>query len=368
MINILQTLNNCQEKITTLTTTLPLDQFSKRISEIDELSNKTNIWSDPQKAASLMKERQKLTETIDQLSSLVDRVKTNIELVQAFPEEENLLSNDVIILEQEVEMLEMKYLLSDPLDKEPALLFINAGAGGLEAANWVSMLLRMYLRYAANHNFTVEILDQKPSEEHSSICTDSVSLRIEGKNAYGFLKGENGVHRLIRNSPFNANDARQTSFAAVQVLPDIEDSIEIKINDNDLEITAQTSGGPGGQSVNKTASACRAKHLPSGIMVLVRTQRDFHSNKKTALKMIKAKLYDLEVKKKKEEDDKYLSSLSENSFGAQIRTYYINPYSLCKDHRTKFEIQDVNSVLDGSLQEIIITYLKFLVVNNVLCL
>ena len=357
MKTTLQTIQACQEKVKILEGMLPIQQLQARLAEIDVMVEKPDFWNDSRNAAALMKERQKISDLLTKFLEFKAVSAFNAEFAEGYPGEIESLAQEVGTLYEKLSQLEFQQMMQDPVDDTPAILTISAGAGGLEAANWVTMLLRMYSRYADSYKLKAEILDMKPSEEHSSICTDSVSIRLEGPYAYGFLKGENGVHRLIRNSPFNAGDARHTSFAGVSVTPDIEDTIDIKIEEKDIEITAQTSGGPGGQNQNKVASAIRLKHLPTGINIFVRTERDQLSNKKTALKMLKAKLYEIELKKRQDEKDKYVSSLSDVSFGSQIRTYTETPYSLVKDHRTNHEIRDFNKVLDGDIQDFLISYL-----------
>ena len=353
----LQTIQSCQQYLQALEKMCPADRLAKQIDRLDARLSAAGLWDDPKVAAGLMKERMQLSELMGFLLGSGD----DLSLYQEIISTSELGDKDfaqLISLHNQLKGAMYRQMLQDPVDTSPAIITISAGAGGLEAANWVSMLYRMYLRYADSYGFKHELLDHKASDEHSSICTDTVSIRLEGNYAYGFLKGESGVHRLIRNSPFNAAGARQTSFAAVYVSPDIEDTIEVVIREEDLEITAQTAGGPGGQHSNKVSSAIRLKHKPTGINIFVRAERDQHSNRRTAMKMLKSKLYELEILKRKEALDQTISQQSDISFGHQIRTYTETPYSLVKDHRTDHEVNDFDRVLEGDIESFIMSYLQ----------
>jgi len=355
---MLQKIKNCKELLISIRELISVEDLSLRLSEIDSLMSDSDIWKDQKRSSSIMKERQKILNILNKINSFIKDVDFYDEFSLLFLDELDSHKDIINKLHKDLSDFEFKQLMNDEADDNAAILSINAGAGGLEAANWVSMMLRMYCCWATSNKYKIEILDMKPSEEHSAICTDSVSIRIDGPYVYGYLKGESGVHRLIRNSPFNSGDARHTSFAAVYVSPDIEDTIDIKIEDKDLEITAQTSCGSGGQNVNKVASAIRLRHTPSGINILVRSERDQLANKKIAMKMLKAKLYAIELKKREEEKDKILSAQQNIAFGSQIRTYTLMPYQLIKDHKSSYESRNADSVLDGNIEGFLIANLK----------
>jgi len=259
-------------------------------------------------------------------------------------------------LQQEFQKFSLEIKLSQPHDQNPAIVSIHAGAGGTESCDWAQMLLRMYVRWAENKNFTVQILDMLPGEEAG---IKNVTFLVKGKYASGFLESEIGVHRLVRISPFDANKRRHTSFASVDVLPEIEDETEIKINDSDIRIDTYRASGHGGQHVNKTSSAVRITHLPTGIVVQCQNERSQFKNKLMALKVLRSRLYEIEQEKKRSAKEKRYTEKGDIAWGNQIRSYVFMPYQLVKDHRTGTETSQIEAVMDGEIDLFIESYLNW---------
>jgi len=264
-------------------------------------------------------------------------------------------------LYKRVESLEFKRILGGPEDPNDAIISINSGAGGTEAQDWTEILLRMYLRYCEMNGFDVQMLDNQTGDDAG---VKSCTFMVKGAYAYGYLKGESGVHRLVRISPFDSNKRRHTSFSSVFVSPEIEDDIDIEIDDKDLRVDTYRASGAGGQHVNKTDSAVRITHLPTGIVVSCQNERSQHQNRATCMKILKGRLYELEKQKQKEKLDDLESSKKEIGWGSQIRSYVFHPYRMIKDHRTSFETGNVDPVMDGDLSEFIKSYLLYSSNNN----
>ena len=311
-----------------------------------------NFWN-REDSSDIVKELGDYKKEIDSIEKLKEDLESYKEFIELDPSIALEISFDSI--EKTINELELATKLSGKYDKNNAILELHSGAGGTEACDWVSMLLRMYERWCERNNYKYEIIDELPGEEAG---IKKISLLVKGLNAYGYLKCERGVHRLVRISPFDSNKRRHTSFASVEVTPEIEDDTNIEIKDEDIRVDVYRSTGAGGQGVNTTDSAVRITHVPTNIVVTCQNERSQLKNKELAMKVLKAKLIALEEQKKQEEKDKQLGTQSDINFGSQIRSYVMHPYSMVKDHRTNYETGDVNKVMDGYIDEFIEEYLR----------
>ncbi|MGB7912172.1 MAG: peptide chain release factor 2 [Desulfobaccales bacterium] len=330
-----------------------------RLRHLQELLAAPELWDDQARAAEILKERGGLLQDLAEWQGKEHQVEDLEVLLDLAVEEEDPkalkeAAGELASLAETFRDWELKLLLGGEEDQLNAIVTIHAGAGGTEAQDWTEILLRMYLRYAERHGFKSETIDLQPGDEAG---VKSVTFSVTGPYAHGYLKSESGIHRLVRISPFDASGRRHTSFAAVQVLPEVDDRIQIDIQDKDLRIDTFRASGPGGQHVNKTSSAVRLTHLPSGIVVSSQTERSQHRNRDLAMKVLRARLYNLEKRKRQEKKHELQESQKEIAWGSQIRSYVMQPYRLIKDHRTKYEAGNVDAVLDGDLDGFIEAYI-----------
>ncbi|EOR21288.1 peptide chain release factor 2 [Clostridium sartagoforme AAU1] len=318
----------------------------------------SGFWEDIKRAEEVTKESKRIKDKIDRFESLSSRVE-DVEVLSELIEEDQESINEVIreirLIEKDVEEYRIELLLSGEYDRNDSILTLHAGVGGSDANDWTEMLLRMYTRWCEKKGFKVETIDYLEGDEAG---IKSVTLKIKGEFAYGYLKAEKGVHRLVRISPFNANGKRQTSFASVEVLPELTKDQDIEIKSDDLKIDTYRSSGAGGQHVNKTESAIRITHLPTGIVVQCQNERSQFANKDTAMSMLKSKLIELKERAHKEKIEDLTGELKDMGWGSQIRSYVFHPYNLVKDHRTSEETSNLNAVMNGEIDNFITAYLK----------
>ena len=330
------------------------EKLEKQIQELDEQVNQPDLWDNPDNARVILQKKSGLEKTLAELRGMEAEFETLREFYELDPTDETL-SEAIEKLSVAAHKAKFITLFREPADGNGAFLFIQAGAGGTEAQDWAQMLSRMYARWAERHGFTTEVIEE---HEGDTAGIKNITYRISGERAYGWLKNEIGVHRLVRISPFNANGKRQTSFASVDVWPDVDDTIEIEINDKDLRIDTYRASGAGGQHVNKTDSAVRITHIPTNTVVTCQNERSQIQNKEMAMKMLRSKLYELEMQKRAEEEDAAKAAQKKIEWGSQIRNYVLYPYQLVKDVRTNVEKTDSDAVLDGDLDDFMLASLQ----------
>ena len=337
-----------------------VDNKKLEIEKLEKETSDPNIWDDSDKARELIEKLNNLKDNTNNIISLKKEIEDNLEMVSLLEDEpdDDMLSSVEISLKnllKNISNLELEVLLSGEYDKNNAILEVHSGAGGTEACDWASMLLRMYTRWCESKGYKVETLDVLDGDEAG---IKRCSILVKGLNAYGYLKCEKGVHRLVRLSPFDANNKRHTSFASIEVIPEIDSNIDIDIKEEDLKIDVYRSSGAGGQGVNTTDSAVRITHIPTGIVVTCQNERSQIKNKEKALQILKGKLKLIEIEEQEKEMAKIKGESMNIDFGSQIRSYVMHPYSMVKDHRTNAETSNVSKVLDGDLDMFIEAYLR----------
>lgn len=352
--------NEQNSRFEELKKSIHLDELQMRLLELEKLTESQDFWNNPEKSAVVLSEINDLKKRISSFNEIKSLIETNNSFIELLQEENDdeiakELEKSIKDTQMKLDNLEISTLLSDKYDKNNAIVTIHPGAGGTEAMDWADMLYRMYTRWGEQNGFKVTELDFEPGEEAGA---KSVSFLVEGSYAYGYLKSEHGVHRLVRISPFDSGGRRHTSFASIEVLPEIDDSIKVDINPEDIKMDVFRSSGAGGQHINKTSSAVRLTHIPTGIVVSCQTQRSQFQNRDFAMKMLESKLIALKEKENKATINDLKGIQMDIAWGSQIRSYVFCPYTMVKDHRTNHEVGDVQKVMDGDLNGFIYAYLK----------
>lgn len=353
-------MNDFAKKVEALKNKLNIEEKKEKISKLQKETTANDFWDNQEKAVDKMQKLSHLQEdvqTIEELQSRIEDLETLKEMASSSKEDQKMLEKEERQIKNKIESLEKAVYLSGKYDRAGAILSIHAGQGGTEACDWASMLFRMYYRYAEKNEWQFQVLEKKQAEEAG---IKSATLKIKGRLAYGYLKHEKGVHRLVRQSPFNADNLRQTSFALVEVLPIIKEEAEVEIKDNDIEFESFRSSGPGGQNVNKVSTAVRIKHIPTGIVVESQSERSQMQNRKIAMEILRGKLWEIKEKKRKEKMEELKGGLKKASWGTQIRSYVLHPYKMVKDLRTEYEENQPEKVLDGELEGFIRAEVKAL--------
>ncbi|WP_235720428.1 peptide chain release factor 2 [Liquorilactobacillus vini] len=356
-----------EQKVQDFGRSLDLDALNEKISENESKMADPNFWNDQKAAQLVIDENNALKTKFDNfklLNDVIDDLKVLVEMLKEEPTDQELqheLDSKLNKAQHKLQNYQLELLLNGKYDAHNALLEIHPGAGGTESQDWGSMLLRMYDRWAQQHQFKIEVLDYLAGEEAG---IKSVTLQIKGKNAYGYLRSEKGVHRLVRISPFDAAGRRHTSFASVNVMPELDDNVEVELRPEDIKMEVFRSSGAGGQHINKTSSAVRLIHIPTGIVVSSQAQRSQFQNRATAESMLRSRLYELKLEEQEKKKAQIQGKQLEIGWGSQIRSYVFHPYSLVKDHRTGYETGNIQAVMDGDLDGFINAYLQYQLSNQ----